>query len=360
MDTSHAQTRADRITLWTAVGGVGLVVVTAAVVSFSHVRALALEAGESDLAAWLIPISIDGAIAAAAAVILADSRAARRSTFLTWLLLGLGLAASLAANIASAEPTPVGWAVAGWPPIALALGIEVLATLARRRQPDPLKRHREHLGNRQPVEVMPAAPARPAADNPAADRGRQTLEPAGSPAGAPAAAGRASAPHVPAGGRPVPASRAAGSPATQPGVAGAGTGNPPATAVDSVESVTHDQAAAPSDSTESPTRRVATSPRATPVGGSPQRTPASGPPAATGRSGSDSAERPKLVGLPGQRRPRLTDAEAIRRIRALDEEAGEPVSRGRIQKELGCGGPKAVRLADEARTTKDDDALPIS
>jgi hypothetical protein len=123
----------DRTAAVTAASGVSVVALTAALVSFSHMRRLALEAGESQLASWLLPISIDGAIAAAVAVILADSRAGRRPAGLTWLLLALGLGCSLAGNIASAEPTMTARAVAAWPPVALALGIEVLAGLARHR-----------------------------------------------------------------------------------------------------------------------------------------------------------------------------------------------------------------------------------
>ena len=119
----------------TAILGVATVAATAAVISFSHVQALARAAGEPELTAWLLPLSIDGAIAAAAAVVLADSKAGRRTTFLTWLMLALGLAASLAANIASAQPTWTARAVAAWPPIALALGIEVLASMSRRSGP---------------------------------------------------------------------------------------------------------------------------------------------------------------------------------------------------------------------------------
>ncbi len=119
----------------TAILGVATVAATAAVISFSHVQALARTAGEPELTAWLLPLSIDGAIAAAAAVVLADSKAGRRTTLLTWLMLALGLAASLAANIASAQPTWTARAVAAWPPIALALGIEVLASMSRRSGP---------------------------------------------------------------------------------------------------------------------------------------------------------------------------------------------------------------------------------
>ena len=115
--------------------GVGIVAASAAVISFHHVQKLARSAGEPELTAWLLPLSIDGAVAAAAAVILADAKARRRPTLLTWLMLILGLGASLAANIASAEPTWTARAIAAWPPIALALGIEVLAAMGRRSVP---------------------------------------------------------------------------------------------------------------------------------------------------------------------------------------------------------------------------------
>ncbi len=137
----------------TAILGVATVAATAAVISFSHVQALARTAGEPELTAWLLPLSIDGAIAAAAAVVLADSKAGRRTTFLTWLMLALGLAASLAANIASAQPTWTARAVAAWPPIALALGIEVLASMSRRSGPvAPARTVPTETGTSDPTE----------------------------------------------------------------------------------------------------------------------------------------------------------------------------------------------------------------
>lgn len=133
--------------------GVLLVAITAAVISFSHVRTVAIRAGETELTSWLLPISIDGAVVAAVAVLLADSRAGRPPGVLTWLLLALGLSASLVANIASAEPTPTARAVAAWPPLALALGIEVLAGLARRQEPDHLLE--SAAGHRRPSGSVP-------------------------------------------------------------------------------------------------------------------------------------------------------------------------------------------------------------
>jgi hypothetical protein len=75
---------------------------------------------------------MDGAVIAAVAVLLADSRAGRRPPALTLMLLVAGLATSLAANIASAEPDLTARAISAWPPLALALGIEVLAGMIRR------------------------------------------------------------------------------------------------------------------------------------------------------------------------------------------------------------------------------------
>ena len=112
--------------------GVATVAATAAVISYGHVHHVAQTVGESRLTAWLLPLSIDGAVIAATAVILASSRTKRSAPATAWIMLTLGLAASLTANIASAEPTWTARAVAAWPPIALALGIEVLATMARR------------------------------------------------------------------------------------------------------------------------------------------------------------------------------------------------------------------------------------
>ncbi|MGH1488199.1 MAG: DUF2637 domain-containing protein [Acidimicrobiales bacterium] len=48
---------------WTgrvAVAAAGLVALVAGLASFSHVRAVALEVGESELVAWVLPLSVDG------------------------------------------------------------------------------------------------------------------------------------------------------------------------------------------------------------------------------------------------------------------------------------------------------------
>jgi hypothetical protein len=58
--------------------------------------------------------------------LLLDSRLGRRGGILPWTLLIIGAAASLAANIAVAEPTLPGRVIAAWPSFALTASYELL------------------------------------------------------------------------------------------------------------------------------------------------------------------------------------------------------------------------------------------
>jgi hypothetical protein len=88
-------------------------------------RALAAVAGEG-WRSWLLPISVDGLAVAASMTMLVRRRAGEKSGALAWTALLLGLGASLAANVAAAEPTVVGRLVAAWPPVGLLLSYELL------------------------------------------------------------------------------------------------------------------------------------------------------------------------------------------------------------------------------------------
>jgi Protein of unknown function (DUF2637) len=101
------------------------VAVVAAVASYEHMRALAAVAGEG-WRSWLLPVSVDGLAVAASMTMLVRRRAAQRAGALPWVALLLGLGASLAANVAAADPTVVGRLVAAWPPIGLLLSYELL------------------------------------------------------------------------------------------------------------------------------------------------------------------------------------------------------------------------------------------
>jgi hypothetical protein len=101
------------------------VAAVAAVGSYEHMRALAGLAGEG----WrslLLPISVDGLAVAASMTMLVRRRAGEPAGVLPWVALLLGLGASLAANVAAADPTVVGRLVAAWPPVGLLLSYELL------------------------------------------------------------------------------------------------------------------------------------------------------------------------------------------------------------------------------------------
>ena len=116
----------DRWIRWTTTASVVLLAGIAAVVSFRHMHALTLAHGESALTAALIPLSVDGMIIASSMTLLADSRAGCAGGLLPWVLLAVGSAASLAANVAVAEPTVYGRLIAAWPSFALIGAYELL------------------------------------------------------------------------------------------------------------------------------------------------------------------------------------------------------------------------------------------
>jgi len=114
------------------VAAVLLVATVAAIVSFAHMREVAARAGEG-WRAWLLPLSVDGLVVAASMVLLTRRRAGLPGGRLAWAALLGGVGASLAANIAAAEPTVTARAVAAWPALAFAVAFELL--LQQRRVP---------------------------------------------------------------------------------------------------------------------------------------------------------------------------------------------------------------------------------
>jgi len=119
---------------WAAVVAVVVVAAVAAVMSYGHLRSVAVEQGEQ--AAALFPLSVDGLIVAASLVLLVRRRAGLPGGSLAWSGLLVGIAATIAGNVASAEPTLAARLVAAWPPVAFALSYELLLALVRPPQPD--------------------------------------------------------------------------------------------------------------------------------------------------------------------------------------------------------------------------------
>jgi hypothetical protein len=97
--------RADRWIKRTTIGCVGMLALIAGTVSYLHMHLLVELHGQSGGVAVLTPLSVDGMIVAASTTLLADSRSGRRGGLLPWTLLVVGSAASLAANVAVADPT---------------------------------------------------------------------------------------------------------------------------------------------------------------------------------------------------------------------------------------------------------------
>ena len=81
--------------------------------------------------AALTPLSVDGMIVAASTTLLADSRCGGRGGFVPWALLVAGSVASLAANVAVAQPSGTGRVIAAWPSFALIAAYELLVRQVR-------------------------------------------------------------------------------------------------------------------------------------------------------------------------------------------------------------------------------------
>src|SRR5437868_2777394 len=92
----------------TTIGCVALLALIAGTVSYLHMHRLVALYGQPGWVAALTPLSVDGMIVAASTTLLAESRAGRRGGTLPWALLVAGSIASLAANVAVAEPDLIG------------------------------------------------------------------------------------------------------------------------------------------------------------------------------------------------------------------------------------------------------------
>jgi hypothetical protein len=111
---------------WITIATVLMLAGIAAVVSYSHMYELALRHGEPEWLAALFPLSVDGMIVGASMILLSDARHGRKGGLLPWTLLIIGSAASLAANVAVADPTMWSRIIHTWPSFALIGAYELL------------------------------------------------------------------------------------------------------------------------------------------------------------------------------------------------------------------------------------------
>ncbi|MGC2005933.1 DUF2637 domain-containing protein [Trebonia sp.] len=125
-------TAADRvIRRTTAVAVIGVAAV-AAIASYEHAHDLARAHGEAGWTARLVPLTVDGLIYASSMVMLDCARRKVPVPALAWRLLGLGITATLGANVAHGLGHGLtGAAVAAWPAVAPVGSYELLTMIIR-------------------------------------------------------------------------------------------------------------------------------------------------------------------------------------------------------------------------------------
>jgi uncharacterized protein DUF2637 len=128
-------TAADRvIRSTTAVAVIGVAVI-AAVVSYEDAGDLVRAHGETGWTARLIPLTVDGLVYASSMVMLDSARRGARVPALARWLLGLGIIATLAANVVHGLGHGIiGAMVAVWPAVALVGSYELLMMIIRGAQ----------------------------------------------------------------------------------------------------------------------------------------------------------------------------------------------------------------------------------
>lgn len=108
-----------------------VVALVAGAASYQHIAAVALSAGEPDWVAYTLPLAIDGLIVVGVMALLEDKAAGLLPRRSAWLAVVVGVVATLAANVASAEPTMTARLVAAAAPTAFLISVEVLTRSGR-------------------------------------------------------------------------------------------------------------------------------------------------------------------------------------------------------------------------------------
>ena len=120
---------ADRVIRWTTAGAVAGVAATA---SHEHAHALVRAHGEAGRTGRPVPLTMDGLIYVTSIVMPDSARRKVPVRALARWLLGLGIAATLAANVAHGLGDGLaGATVAAWPTVALVGSYELLMMIIR-------------------------------------------------------------------------------------------------------------------------------------------------------------------------------------------------------------------------------------
>jgi hypothetical protein len=156
----------DRLIRITTALAVVAVAAVAAIISYQHAYELVRSHGESGPTARLVPFTVDGLIWAASMVVLDASRRNRRVPRLAGWSLGVGIVATIGANLAHGiGHGPIGALVSAWPALALVGSFELSMTLIRaahgatvKPAPDTEKSHRDRLMDQDVPPVPQDAP----------------------------------------------------------------------------------------------------------------------------------------------------------------------------------------------------------
>lgn len=139
----------------TALAVLGVAAV-AAVASYEHAYDLVRMHGESGWTARLVPLTVDGLVYASSMVMLDSARRKTPVPALARWLLGLGITATLAANVAHGLGHGLmGAAVAAWPAVALVGSYELLMRVIRSSQV-PVEDTSETGHNADPLQEQAA------------------------------------------------------------------------------------------------------------------------------------------------------------------------------------------------------------
>jgi uncharacterized protein DUF2637 len=126
---------ADRLIRWSTGLAVLGVAAVAAVASYEHAYDLVRAHGEAGWTARMVPLTVDGLIYASSMVMLDSARRTTAVPGLARWLLGLGIAATLAANVAHGLGHGlIGAAVAAWPAVVLVGSYELPMMVIRSSQ----------------------------------------------------------------------------------------------------------------------------------------------------------------------------------------------------------------------------------
>lgn len=142
----------------TVVGSVGT---PAAVASYRHARDVVVSTGDVVMAPWL-PLSVDGMLLAALVVMWVRRHRGEKVGKGPWAAFIFGMVVTVGANLEAVNihPTPLGppggtdYVVALFPPLALAIALELVALVAKRTAPAAA------VPENVPAVPVPAVPAR--------------------------------------------------------------------------------------------------------------------------------------------------------------------------------------------------------